>query len=482
MAKSRRYNIQPASGQALLSFEGRRHPDAVMEVFETTLVEEARFSDSGEQKLLHDEKSANGDFRNLLLQGDCLSACAYLKEQNIKIDLVYIDPPFASGANYAKKIYLRNGGKTALKHDSNSIGEEVMYGDIWRKEDYLNWIYERLLAIREVMSETASIYVHLDWHIGHYVKVMMDEVFGEDNFVNEIIWHYGTGGASKDNSLSRKHDAIFFYAKNSNEFKINTMKERNYMEKSFMDSKQDESGQYYTDVILKDAIGGVIKIVSNDGSIIEYNTRPVLNLSSERLDYNTQKPEGLIRLLSDIAKSENMIFADFFCGSGTVAKVAHDLGHPFIVCDIGINSIQTTRDRLRATQADFDIYKIHDGLRLIRNPHQTEAIVRQIFGLIKGFASREQLSLDQFWDGGVAQSDGNFTPIKFTGINEKLTEEIFDDYLEQIYKLQDTTAEASGVMIVYAYKDDAIDEQYLKGANTQLPIRLKSLGDPARRK
>lgn len=134
---------------------------------------------------------------NLVIRGECLSACAYLKDKGISVDLVYIDPPFASGADYAKKVYLRRNPKVAeaidkaeteLDDDDMKSFEEKMYGDIWDKERYLNWMYENLMAIKSVMSETASIYVHLDWHIGHYVKVLMDEIFGEDNFQREIIW------------------------------------------------------------------------------------------------------------------------------------------------------------------------------------------------------------------------------------------------------------------------------------------------------
>jgi len=190
--KPKSYNIEPARGQALLKFQGRIFPKS-MDLFDAEIIEEARQKnqnlDLGDKR-----KALNPDFRNLLLQGDCLSACAYLKSKDIKIDLVYIDPPFASGANYAKKVYLRNGGKTEFKNSDTSIGEEIMYGDIWQKEDYLNWLYERLLAIRDVMAEKASIYTHLDWHIGHYVKILLDEVFGEENFRNEIIWTYGGKG------------------------------------------------------------------------------------------------------------------------------------------------------------------------------------------------------------------------------------------------------------------------------------------------
>ncbi|HPM11168.1 MAG TPA: DNA adenine methylase, partial [Paludibacter sp.] len=147
MKTPKQYNITPAKGQALLNFQGRRFPDKI-DVFETELIEEVRNTKAKEQTLFDKETDLNSDFQNLLIQGDCLSACAYLKQQNIKVDLVYIDPPFASGANYAKKLYLRNGGKSEIDADDNTIGEEVMYGDIWQKEDYLNWLYERLLAIK----------------------------------------------------------------------------------------------------------------------------------------------------------------------------------------------------------------------------------------------------------------------------------------------------------------------------------------------
>ena len=143
------------------------------------------------------EKVGDADTDNMIIRGECLSACAYLKEQGIKVDLVYIDPPFASGADYAKKVYVRRNPKVAeaisqaeteLDIDELKTFEETMYGDVWDKEKYLNWMYENLVAIKSVMSDTASIYVHLDYHIGHYVKILMDEIFGEDNFRNQIVW------------------------------------------------------------------------------------------------------------------------------------------------------------------------------------------------------------------------------------------------------------------------------------------------------
>lgn len=159
---------------------------------------------------------------NLVLRGECLSACAYLKDKGITVDLVYIDPPFASGADYAKKVYLRRNPKVAeaIRQAESELDieelrsfEEKMYGDIWNKESYLNWMYENLMAIKSVMSDTASIYVHLDWHIGHYVKILLDEVFGEDNFVNEIVWYYYNKMQGNVNRFASNHDVIFYYKK-----------------------------------------------------------------------------------------------------------------------------------------------------------------------------------------------------------------------------------------------------------------------------
>ncbi|MGE9842083.1 DNA methyltransferase, partial [Selenomonas bovis] len=158
---------------------------------------------------------------NMVIRGECVSACAYLKEKGIQVDLVYIDPPFASGADYAKQVYIRRNPKLAeklaqaeqqLDSDELRTFEEKMYGDVWDKEKYLNWMYENLMAIKSVMSETASIYVHLDWHIVHYVKVLMDEIFGEDNFQNDITWHYSGWNKKLKASFEKRHDTILYYS------------------------------------------------------------------------------------------------------------------------------------------------------------------------------------------------------------------------------------------------------------------------------
>lgn len=155
---------------------------------------------------------------NLVIRGECLSACAYLKEQDIKVDLVYIDPPFASGVDYAKKVYIRKNPKLAekikkaeekLDIDELKAFEETLYGDIWQKEDYLNWMYENLMAIKSIMKDTATIYLHIDYTIGHYMKVLLDEVFGEQREFAEIVWVCGLMGAGR--YYPKSHEVIYCY-------------------------------------------------------------------------------------------------------------------------------------------------------------------------------------------------------------------------------------------------------------------------------
>ena len=174
--------------------------------------------------MLREEPVGSNPDGNLVVRGDCVSTCAYLRDKGIKVDLVYIDPPFASGADYAKKVYLRHNPALAerieeaekeLSHDEMKSFEEKMYGDIWDKEKYLNWMYENLCAIKSVMSDEASIYVHLDFHIGHYVKILMDEIFGEENFRSEIIWKRATAHSDSD-YYGNNVDMIFFYTMSAN--------------------------------------------------------------------------------------------------------------------------------------------------------------------------------------------------------------------------------------------------------------------------
>ena len=356
------------------------------------------------------ETAGKDESGNLIIRGECVSACAYLQEQGIQADLVYIDPPFASGANYSKKIYLRQNPTIAekvlekeqeLKNGKELDLEEIrrfeenMYGDIWRKEDYLNWMYENLSAIKSIMSDTASIYVHLDWHIGHYVKILMDEIFGEENFINEIIWCY-TGPTNQKNNFPRKHDTIFWYSKT--DLKITNI------ENIKIPYKKLSTGTNKKGTIFKNNFN-----LNSDGKIVEdwwTDITPSDRLLNEQKDYATQKPEKLLERIIKASSNENMIVADFFGGSGVTADVANKLNRKFIHVDIGINSIQTTRDRLIEDKAEFDILEIKDGVSLYRNPQQT---MDKLKALINGII--EENSLDDFWFGAIMDSKNGLVPI-----------------------------------------------------------------------
>jgi adenine-specific DNA-methyltransferase len=507
MQKPKSYNIQPARGQALLSFQGRRFPDKV-ELFETEVIEEVRQKEK-QTKASYSQENLNDDFRNLLIHGDALSACAYLKEKNIKLDLVYIDPPFASGADYAKKLYVRNGNKEVVENEDNTIGEEVMYGDIWQKEDYLNWLYERLLAIRESMKEEANIYVHLDWHIGHYAKLLLDEVFGEENFINEIIWQYEGPQSPSDVKFGSKHDTILRYAKDISVANAFQLWERQGVTKEYSSLRYDEKGAYriqgigmYSDENIKRLEKeGKIYVSSTGKKYLKYYfdqdengnlsklkklgdvwadiASLAVSVQTEKVDYSTQKPERLIARILEASSEEGMVVADFFVGSGTTAKVANNLGRKFIACDVGVNAIQTTRDRLTKAGAEFDILKVKDGVRLFRNPAQTTA---KIFSLIDGFKSRKELDLSEFWDGGIADNSGEYIPVKCVGIDKRLTRELLDIVLEEIYQLQDSSTNIAKTQLIYAYKDEEITQSYINKqvtstGKTQIKVELVSLDE-----
>jgi adenine-specific DNA-methyltransferase len=412
---------------------------------------------------------------NLVIRGECISACAYLKEQGIKVDLVYIDPPFASGADYAKKVYIRKNPKLAEKIaaaeqqmdiEELKAFEEKMYGDIWQKEDYLNWMYENLMAIKEVMSEKSSIYMHLSWHIGHYVKILMDEVFGEDNFRNEIIWHYRTGNLS-NKQFQRKHDTIFFYTKEADwVFTPQEIKEYYFCLygpgfKSSFEGRQSSADEY-----------GEYRISQVDDV---WDISGVFTLSQEHQQYATQKPEALLERIIKASSSEDMIIADFFGGSGVTAKVANDLGRSFIHVDIGINSIQTVRDRLVEAKANFQILEIKDGVSLFRNPQQT---MDKLATIIPGL-QRNVSGISNFWFGAVTEAKLGTVPVYVPNLlntQEKVLDiPTINTIINQ--ELQNLEVNAKKVIVYYIDIDDqkAI-EKFIKENNaTEIEVELKDL-------
>lgn len=413
---------------------------------------------------------------NLVLRGECLSACAYLKEKGVKVDLVYIDPPFASGADYAKKVYIRRNPKVAeaIKQAETEIDseelrnfEEKMYGDVWDKERYLNWMYENLMAIKSVMSDTASIYVHLDWHIGHYVKILMDEIFGEDNFRNEIVWCY-TGPTNQKNNFPRKHDLIFLYDKseqyifNSDSVRIGFKKSTKTGGKTSLAGKQIDS---------------VLEELDKKGKIVEDWWIDIADLGkvhTQDVGYATQKPEALLERIIKASSNEGMLVADFFGGSGVTATVASKLGRKFIHCDIGINSIETTRDRLRKARAEFEVMEIKDGVSLYRNPVQT---MDKLKGLIPGL--RDEDMLDKLWAGSIHDTKVGMQPVYLPNLMDSSTRLLDTALMNRILKeaMPNLPDETKKVVVYYIDITDIKEiKQFIKEQNnTLIDVELRDL-------
>jgi len=292
------------------------------------------------------------NWKNLLIWGDNKLAMSSLL-QGIKINgetinlrgkirLIYIDPPFATGADFSFKTPMPDAWKEFMNKNeivkNPSIMEEIAYRDMWggrtaeeRIASYLNYMYERLVLMKELLAEDGSIYVHLDYRMVHYVKLMMDEIFGRENFRNEIIWYYKTGGVAREN-FPRKHDTILLYSKTKNML-FNPIKEKSYLDYRYgfsnVDIFKDQRG-YYTLTFVRD----VWEIDALRGN------------HPENLNYPTQKPEKLLERIILASSNSGDIVGDFFCGSGTTAAVAEKLGRRWVCVDMSKYAIHVTRKRL----------------------------------------------------------------------------------------------------------------------------------------
>lgn len=419
----------------------------------------------------------NNPSENLLIHGECISTCAYLKDKGIKVDLVYIDPPFASGADYAKKIYIRSNPLVAnaikkaeeeVDNSSTSEFEEKMYGDIWDKEKYLNWMYENLVAIKSIMSDNASIYVHLDWHIGHYVKILMDEIFGEDNFKNELIWKY-FGPTSGKTNYPHKHDNIYYYRLSDDGYFDFSACLIDYDEKAIKRYDHiDENGKRYK--IYNEKDGTVRRAYMNEGTPTEVFEIPGI----QNPVYGTQKPDNLLERVIKASSREGMIVADFFGGSGVTAAVANKFKRRFITCDVGVNSIQTIRDRLKCDKASFEIYEIKDGVNLFRNPVQT---MNKLVKLIPGLQIDD--SVPKFWTGHFVDSKLGKIPTYIQDLKDS-SSKVFDIVkLNEIINERIPELEEEFKKVVVYYVDISNEEEikeFVKNNNlTGVDIEFRDL-------
>lgn len=309
---------------------------------------------------------------NKIFWGDNLQVMSHLlKEYRGKVDLIYIDPPFDSKADYKKKIEIKGVG--SAETDSTSF-EEKQYGDIWTNDEYLQFMYERLILLRELLSDNGCIYLHCDWHKSHHLRMIMDEVFGPDKFVNEVIWHYSGAGTPKE-CWAKRHDNIFVYSK-TDKYTFNA----------------DEVRTEYAAATVE-RFSHAINNVRNGINFGSQSLNPlgkypedVLDISIEapsasiRTGYPTQKPEALLEKIIKASSNPGDLVFDCFMGSGTTVSVAKKLGRRFIGADINMGSIQTTKKRLLTSsetseyECGFEIYNVNN-YDFFRNPVEARELI-----------------------------------------------------------------------------------------------------------
>ena len=326
--------------------------------------------------------------KNLLFKGDCLEIIQdKLQEYKKKFKLIYIDPPFLSGTQYSVK--QRVGGD---EESSGKLSETFTYNDKWEShQEYLEFMKPRLEAIKDLLSENGSLWVHLDWHISHYVKVMLDDIFGYSNFVNEIVWKRTNSPKAQSKGYGTQHDVILLYSVNSQDFQIKPMyrehDSRSLKPYSYKDERgkfrlieieaqgiqrtqdrkqfewrgrtapylykrekldewwengiiyRSKNGRYTKKQYFKDSPGLLI-------SDLWHDIAPVQGASKENTGFLTQKPEALLDRIIKSATEEGDLVGDFFAGSGTTAVVAEKLSRKWIICDQSQSSIEVITQRL----------------------------------------------------------------------------------------------------------------------------------------
>ena len=370
------------------------------------------------------------------------------------------------------------------------------------------------MAIKSVMSDTASIYVHLDYHIGHYVKILMDEIFGEENFRNEIVWKRSTAHSDSE-YYGNNFDMIFFYTKSSSAV-FNTVYqdyEDDYLARfsqSDPDGRKWDSGNLTAkglqgggyeyeykgcrslwrmplETMERLDAEGRLHFTKNGGirskvymdelpgmpaQALWVNINPVNSQADERIDYSTQKPEALLERIINASSNEGMLVADFFGGSGVTAAVAHKLGRKFVHNDVNINSIQTARDRLVSAGAEFTMMEVRDGVRLFRNPVQTmEKLVRLIPGL------NTETNLDKrFWAGSIYDSQKGKMPVYLPNLMDSSSRVMDKTEMNHIIReaLPDLGNDVKQIVVYYIDVED-IEElrQFIHDENTQTDIAIE---------
>jgi len=349
-------------------------------------------------------------WRNKIYWGDNLQVMSHLlKEYRGKVQLIYIDPPFDSKAEYKKQIQMKNG---RISGDQSSF-EEKQYSDIWTNDEYLQFMYQRLVIIKELLTTNGIIYLHIDYRKAHHIRCVMDEIFGQENLINEIIWKRRGGILAQSRRFGVSTDTILAFSKSSNYVFNQQFTKENTEDYLDRFKNEDEYGRKfrlspivspsYSPTLIYEYKGyqppangwslskNTMERLETEGKLVfpkdknqriqrkqyldEWEGRPVQNLwddiapvnpqASERLDYPTQKPEALLERIIKTSSNPGDIVFDCFMGSGTTQAVALKTGRRFIGADINLGSIQLSTKRLLNDFAD--LIKPHSQPELLTN-------------------------------------------------------------------------------------------------------------------
>jgi adenine-specific DNA-methyltransferase len=385
----------------------------------------SRAAADGNLELFEKEKKRRDDFRNRLIWGDNkLVMASLLAEFKGKIDLIYIDPPFDVGADFTMNVPI--GDEKEMVEKDQSALEMVAYRDMWGKgtDSYLHMMFERLTLMKGLLSEKGSIYVHCDWHVNYMMRALLEDVFGRERFVNEIVWKRKGGSANPQNRYGVVTDTILHFSKTDDyvfdpECTRESDEAKQYIAERFR--SEFKGRKYMLAPIERNAALGVrpnliyayngytpqygwmlsrVKLEDFDKKgklhwnsngrpnrrvfLDEYKGQPIENLwtdiyvinpmAEERVDYSTQKPEALLERIIKTSSNEGDLVADFFCGSGTTGAVAERLGRRWIMSDLGRFAIHTSRKRLievqRRLHDEGNLYRAFDVYNLGRYERQ----------------------------------------------------------------------------------------------------------------
>ncbi|VGV31160.1 site-specific DNA-methyl transferase [Streptococcus pyogenes] len=398
----------PARKEYELTYYGKECEQSIIsQTFAVPLQENRRFGESTES-----------DWLNKIIFGDNLQVLKTLVEMKHRgelknadgtdgVRLVYIDPPFATKQDFSNK-------------DSKA------YSDKLAGAEFLEWLRKRLILLREVLADDGSIYVHLDWHKAHYVKVLMDEIFGEGNFCNEIVWYYRRWNIA-GKYFARNHDTIFWYTKNKGNHVFNQM----YIPKS---EKSSAQGKAWKSVIGEDGKRRSIQTDEKTKGVPMPDTWEISMINpvaKERIGYPTQKPEKLLERIIKSSSNNGDLILDCFGGSGTTAAVAEKLGRRWITVDAGKLSIYTIQKRILGNESHkpFAVYDagLYDNEKLNDfDSTQWKQFAMALYNVQPSYQSIKGLSFDGMKDGSLVKV---YSLNELNGMGAKISE----DTLEQIY-------------------------------------------------